>query len=69
MWPNQKAVELVKTFAIGGWGKENATEAVDEIIKAIRTTTGHCDLRYLDRLEVESDIDYWNEVKQEIEKL
>jgi hypothetical protein len=42
---------------------------VNEIIDALKTTTGHCELRRLDRQEVQSDFDYWNKVKVEIESL
>jgi len=42
--------------------------AAEKIIEAIETTTSHCDLRKLDRQEVQSDIEFWNEVLKEIEK-
>ena len=53
MTPKEKAEELLKKFALGGWPKENALNAVDEILKAVE---GKYD-------------EYWQEVKQEIEKL
>lgn len=43
--------------------------AVKEIIAAIETTTGHCELRHLDLSEVKSDIQYWENVIEEIEKI
>ena len=36
---------------------------------ANRITTGHCELRRLDQQEVQSNFDYWNKVKVEIEAL
>ena len=49
--------------------KECATICVDQIIEAIKITTGHCTLRRLEEQEVEMDFDYWDRVKQEIQKL
>ena len=49
--------------------KEMAVITVDEIIEALEITTGHCDLRKLDAQEVQSDFKFWQEVKQEINKL
>jgi len=51
------------------WAKERAVENVNEIISALETTTGHCDLRKLDAQEVQSDFNYWNHVKKEIHEL
>jgi len=42
---------------------------VDAIIQALEITTGHCELRTLDYHEVQKDFQYWNDVKNEIEKL
>jgi len=42
---------------------------VDKIIEALKVTIGHCTLNTLDYHECMSDIKYWKEVKQEIEKL
>ena len=42
---------------------------VDEIIDALKITTGHCELRRLDLQEVNSDFDYWKEIRSEIEAL
>jgi len=44
-----------------------ATKCVEQIIDALKTTTGHCELRTLDRQEVQSDFSFWYEVKLEIE--
>ena len=49
--------------------KRCALIAVGEIKKAIEVTTGHCELRALDRQEVHSDLLFWGEVEQEIENL
>lgn len=49
--------------------KSNAIVAVKEIIEALKITTGHCELRRLDEQEVQSDLDYWERIKKEIEKL
>jgi hypothetical protein len=49
--------------------KRNALICVDEIIDALKITTGHCELRRLDQQEVQSDFDYWCKVKVEIEAL
>jgi len=42
---------------------------VDEIINSLGITTNHCELNKLDQQEVKNDFEYWQEVKQEIEKL
>ena len=57
MTPKEKAIELVDKFALGGWGKENALRCVDEILN-INSVDKDYDLS-----------NYWEEVKQEIEKL
>jgi len=67
MEANKKAEELVKKFALGGWGKDNAITCVDEIIDTAMTS-------YLvnDRAVAEFQIkmrDYWKQVKTEIEAL
>ncbi len=49
--------------------KRCALIVVDEIIEALETTTGHCTLRKLDYQEVQHDFEYWQRVKQEIQKL
>jgi hypothetical protein len=49
--------------------KQSALITVDEIIEALKITTGHCELRRLDQQEVQSDFDYWNKVKTEIAAL
>lgn len=83
MTPQEKANELVTKYKSLAYtnlfsfreesnltnSKKCALVAVDEIIEAIETTIGHCQLRRLDQQEVEMDIDYWNKVKTEIDKL
>jgi len=46
--------------------KRNALICVDEIVGALKITTGHCELRRVDEQEVQSDFDYWKRVKKEI---
>jgi hypothetical protein len=58
MSPKEKAIELVDKFALGGWGKENALRCVDEIINVTVGLNGWID-----------GFQYWEQVKQEIEKL
>lgn len=58
MSPREKAQELFNKFALGGWGKEHAIGCVDEILIAIQ-----------DLPIDEVNWDYWQSVKQEIEKL
>ena len=63
MSPKEKAEELLDkmTMEIGKFNsKQCALVAVDEIIQAIRYTDAKSDLGY---------VGYWNQVKQEIEKL
>lgn len=49
--------------------KKHAIICVEEIVKALETTTGHCELRRLDQQEVQSDFAFWEQVKTEIEAL
>jgi hypothetical protein len=49
--------------------KRNALICVDEIIDALKITTGHCELRRLDQQEIQSDFAFWEQVKTEIEAL
>jgi hypothetical protein len=59
MTPKEKAKELVEKYAIWSWNeaKQCALIAVDEILKALPE-------------DYQNDIwSYWQEVKQEIEKL
>jgi len=63
MTPKEKAQEFIDkfTFEIGNYNaKQCVLIAVDEIIQAIRYTDAKSDLGY---------VGYWNQVKQEIEKL
>lgn len=50
------------------WASERAIDNVKDIINALKITTGHCELRHLDRHEVQNDFDYWDRVIQEIDK-
>ena len=49
--------------------KIQAIICVNEIIKALKTTTGHCTLSLLDRQEIQSDFDYWERVRAEIQAI
>ncbi len=42
---------------------------IDEIISAIEITVGHLTLKINDRLEVNNDVQFWRDVKKEIEKI
>jgi len=65
MTPKEKALKLTEKMAIHHWtdvcdyesAKQCALIAVDEIIDA------------LDKSLIDSDIEWWQEVKQEIKKL
>jgi hypothetical protein len=41
---------------------------VEKVIESIKTTTRHCDLRKLDRQEVDSDLNFWSGALKDIEK-
>lgn len=82
MSPKDKAEELVGKYRLvfvrqKEWisdrdckrAEKCALIAVDEIIKALEITTGHCTLRKLDAQEVYHDLQYYKQVKSEIEKL
>lgn len=67
MEAKEKAIKLVKEFAVGGWGQKHAMRCVDEIIDTAMTG-------YLvnDSAVAEFQLkmrNYWKEVKNEIEKL
>lgn len=71
-----KAEQLIEKFAPimpnGHWherARQCAIVSVDEIIKALKVTTDHCELRKLDQQEVQMDFDYWTKVKHHLEKL
>jgi DNA polymerase elongation subunit (family B) len=71
MTPKEKGIELVKKFRIYAFTSdydyfaENcALIAVDEIIKALND-----DIYIQGETDIDSHIKYWDEVKNEIEKL
>ena len=64
MLVNQESASVILSNA-----KKCALMAVEQIIEAIETTTGHCDLRHLDLAEVKSDIQYWERVQKEIKEI
>lgn len=63
MRAEQKAKDYIARF-----GEMRAKMCVEEIIKALDITTGHMSLKRNDRLEYQSDIDYWNDVIKNIEQ-
>lgn len=72
----QKAIELYNKFrnensvtTANIRAKKQAIICVNEIIKALKTTTGHCTLSLLDRQETQSDFDYWERVRAEIQAI
>ena len=73
MKTREKAIELYNKFrnensvmTANIRAKKQAIICVNEIIKALKTTTGHCTLSLLDRQEVQSDFEYWDDVLEEI---
>lgn len=44
--------------------KQCAIICCEEIINALKITTGHCELRSLDYHEVQMDFQYWQKVKE-----
>lgn len=74
MSPSDKAKELIelmwKSANINRYGAQAvAKKCVDQIIKELKVTTGHCTLNKLDWHEVKSDLQYWERVKNEIDKI
>lgn len=72
MTPKEKAKELVDKYynespLVYNWAKQSALIAVDEIIHICPYQTYKETLHPYDGAELSTD--YWNEVKQEIEKL
>lgn len=69
MKPKEKAKELLVKFARGGWRKEHAISCVEEIIKEyneeilLSNDINSIMVFYFNR------INYWEEVKAEIETL
>ena len=49
--------------------KKQAIICVNEIIKSLKTTTEHCTLKQLDKQEVQSDFEYWDDVLEEIKNI
>jgi hypothetical protein len=49
--------------------KRNALICVNEIIEALKITTGHCELNKLDQQEVSSDLAYWEKVETELKEM
>ena len=77
MTPQEKSLELyskyefvyIQNYTSSHEVKECALIAVDEVIEALKITTGHCQLRLIDYQECLKDFYYWQQVKEEIEKL
>ena len=67
MKANKKAEQLVKKFALGGWGKDHALNCVNEIIET--SMTGYLlNEQSVSEFQIKMR-DYWQQVKIEIEKL
>lgn len=64
----QKLNEIKGFFADIDDTNQSAIFCVKQIINAIKITTGHCELRRLDAQEVHSDIQYWNNILDELEE-
>lgn len=64
MTPKEKAEELLKIFSLGGWPKENALSAVDEILNNFGLFSEgkkhYCSY---------NTIEYYEQVKIEIENI
>ena len=76
MKTREKAIELYNKFrnensvmTANIRAKKQAIICVNEIIKALKTTTGHCTLKLLDRQEVQNDFEYWDDVLEEIKNI
>lgn len=71
--PEQKAQEIydkMKGFRITNkHRKKCALVCVNEIIESLKITIGHCELRFVDRNEVQNDFDYWEDVLESLEKI
>jgi hypothetical protein len=71
--PSAYADYLVNKFISAGCLFANAKTcagiSIDETIDAIKTTTGHCTLRLLDRQEVASDISYYEKAKEYLQTI
>lgn len=74
MTPKEKAEELIdKMYSISGMKSFStiyALIAVEQIIEALITTTGHLTInRLLEQQELQMDFDYWNNVLTELNKM
>lgn len=67
MKANKKAEELIKKFALGGWGKDHAITCVNEILATAMTGYLVNDRKVRDFQIIVRD--YWKQVKIEIEAL
>ena len=70
MTAKEKAKELVEKFATGGWGKENALIAVDEILDLDVVWYDEQLVKdYPKTYKPNQTIEYWEQVKSEINLL
>ncbi len=73
LWTTYRFILSIKNAPLGQQkdliAKQCALIAVDEIVKALTTSTGHLVINKIDENELVKDFNYWNEVKNEIEKL
>jgi hypothetical protein len=71
MTPKEKAEQLLKTFALGGWPKENSLKALDEALNVFIEVHNALQTAGLLKFSVEEAATYkfWQEVKKELEKI
>lgn len=67
MEAKDKADELVRKFALGGWGKEHATNCVDEILSDLKESYEVAqDLHPHASGLIAGSMYFWTKVKEEI---
>ncbi len=70
MEAQEKANELVRKFAIGGWGKENAKTCVEEILNDLKESFEVAkDLHPHAEGLIAGSLVFWQSVKRELEAL
>lgn len=82
MTPKEKAEKLYRMFSLGGWGKEHATNCVDEILEifeglhkpeycafdAIGERQYKFDGEYSEHMTGYDMVEYWEEVKKALQQ-
>lgn len=73
MTEKEKAKEIydkMKGFRVTNKHRKKCTlVAIDEVIEGLGNTTGHLTLKLLDRQELQSEKEHWEQVRREAEKL